>query len=171
MNYNQVPQGGSQEIKPTPFSTSKLTEVLNGDIKPFLTFLDAVSARKGELGQWSNSERYRLGQFTTNRSRIGILGSSTIPGIRKVATDYAANAYQTMVNEDTLRVLCEEAGKVLESKPASKPKQSSKEGKGHRRLATDQNTTASTPPTTQQEHDHGQAHRSSIDIQPGRTLD
>lgn len=140
-------QGGSQDVKTAPFSTEGFSRVLGADMKQFLDFLAAVNARKGELGKWSSCERYRLGQFTTNRSRIGILGSSTIPGIRKVATDYAANAYQTMVNEDTLRVLCEEADRVLVSQSSSE--ETPPKGKGSRRRSAPStgNASSATNPT------------------------
>lgn len=142
MNHHTVSlQGGSQDVKTAPFPTEGFSRMLGADMKQFLAFLSAVNARKGELGKWSNCERYRLGQFTTNRSRIGILGSSTIPGIRKVATDYAANAYQTMVNEDTLRVLCEEADKVLTSRSSSG--EISPKGKGSRRRSAPSTGSAS----------------------------
>lgn len=109
--FTHIPQGGSQEILDVPFHTTNLERVLSGDIKDFLKWLDAVQARKPYIRdvQIANGMRYRLGQFTTNRARIGILAKGVIPGIRRIATDYASNAYQTFITESTLRILEEEA--------------------------------------------------------------
>ncbi len=111
---SHIPRGGSQDYLEVPFSTHELEKVLSGDMQHFLKWLDAVQARKEEIrsAQVGDAARYRLGQFTTNRSRIGILAKGIIPGVRKVATDYAANAYQTVVTEPTLRVFEEEAKRL-----------------------------------------------------------
>lgn len=109
--FTRIPQGGSQEILDVPFHTTNFERVLNGDMKDFLKWLDAVQARKPYIRdvQIANGMRYRLGQFTTNRARVGILAKGVIPGIRRIATDYASNAYQTFITESTLRILEEEA--------------------------------------------------------------
>lgn len=118
---NNLPKGGSQEILDVPFDTQAFTRVLDvEDFKTFLEFVNLINERKGEIGPWTTPQRYRLGQFTTNKSRMGILNTGAIPGIRKVATDYAANAYQTLVNEDTLKLLCQTAEDLLASKQVAK---------------------------------------------------
>lgn len=132
--FSNPPKSGSQEVKHVPFSTTALESVLNhGTVAQFNDLIDRAKSRKADL-ETGQQETYRLGQFTSNRHRIGQLYAQRVPGVRRFSVDYAAHAYQTSVSESGLRILARVAEDVIvqelaatKEKPKEKPKKKSKD--------------------------------------------
>lgn len=146
--FTTLPKSGPQDIKPVPFSTTALESVLNnGSMAQFNDLIDRAKAEPAD--KTPGQETYRLGQFTSNRQRIGLLYSQRVPGVRRFSVDYAAHAYQTAINESGLRSLAKAAEDVIVQELATPQEKPKKKPKAHRVVVDPQNLPPITAPTTE----------------------
>lgn len=146
--FTTLPKSGPQDIKPVPFSTTALESVLNnGSMAQFNDLIDRAKAEPAD--KTPGQETYRLGQFTSNRQRIGMLYSQRVPGVRRFSVDYAAHAYQTCINESGLKILAEVAEVVIVKELATPQEKPKKKPKAHRVVVDPQNLPPITDTTTE----------------------
>lgn len=135
--FTSIPKSGPQDVKDVPFSTTALESVLStGTVAQFNDLMDRAKTKAGDLDKSPGQEVYRLGQFTSNRHRIGQMYANRVPGVRRFSVDYAAHAYQTSISQSGLRILAQVAEDVIVQELSEPPKQKSEKGKkqpkGHR---------------------------------------
>lgn len=148
--FTTLPKSGSQEVKDVPFSTTALESVLNnGTVAQFNDLIDRAKAEP--VDKTPGQETYRLGQFTSNRHRIGQLYAQRVPGVRRFSVDYAAHAYQTAINESGLRSLAKVAEDVIVQELATPKEKPRKKPKGHRIVVDPKDLPPITAPTIDQE--------------------
>lgn len=117
MNITNPPKSGPQDVKKVNFDTKNLTFLLNeANVATFNEFLSRAKELSPKVSREPGQETYRLGQFTTNRHRIGQLYASRIGGVRRFATDYAAHAFQTCITEHGLIMLSDLADDFVKEK-------------------------------------------------------